>query len=321
MRDVTYRFDGVCCLEEDSEDLSCKFKPIKKRVNTSPPTNYMFNTDKRATNAEISNINQEALVKSKFGPFEDVANISQVDESLLELPNTNINGHMEIAVENVREPDTNLDVEAPNTNLTTPITVGPGSKVNVEVPEHAQNQEGTSEKRINTLVQKDNQREGLGVGLGQLWLGCAFSTFNLSTIGLTLISSRLLYPNSYSPSLLVGLFWIFVQQLWLDLGFIFKCLAGLVSSVLDSKCLAEPCDLFSWFGSAMIWIGLSLLSYGWIVQLLYWVDLLDLSSLSWFAPLDWLSGLIWSFGTTGLVGLVQLVGSISSWLALKLVLN
>ncbi|KAL7003671.1 hypothetical protein U1Q18_004820 [Sarracenia purpurea var. burkii] len=79
----------------------------------------------------------------KFGPFDDVVNISQADGSLLELPNANTNSHMDKAIENVREVDKNLGVEDPITDLTTPVVVGPGCIMNMEVSEHVQNQEET----------------------------------------------------------------------------------------------------------------------------------------------------------------------------------
>ncbi|KAL6991238.1 hypothetical protein U1Q18_009356 [Sarracenia purpurea var. burkii] len=143
----------ISCFEDVSEEPNSKFKIIKDRVNITPPTNYLLNTDKEATIAEVSNINQEELVKTKFGPFDNVINISQVDESLLELPNVNTNGHMDKAIENVRIVDKNLGVEDPITNLTAPVVVGFGSIMNVEVSEHVQNQEGFNELMNNNLVQ------------------------------------------------------------------------------------------------------------------------------------------------------------------------
>ncbi|KAL6969022.1 hypothetical protein U1Q18_045091 [Sarracenia purpurea var. burkii] len=137
-----------------SNEPSSKFKTIKDQVNITPPTDYPLNTDKGATIAEVSNINQE-LVKMKFGPFDDVVNISQADGSLLELPNANTNSHMDKAIENVREVDKNLGVEDPITDLTTPVVVGPGCIMNMEVSEHVQNQEGFSEMRNNNLVQSN----------------------------------------------------------------------------------------------------------------------------------------------------------------------
>ncbi|KAL6978290.1 hypothetical protein U1Q18_019959 [Sarracenia purpurea var. burkii] len=114
-------------------------KTAKERVFSPTPNDHLWSTD--ATNAEVNIINQEVPAKPNFGPYEDVANISQVDESPLELPTTNIHGHLEIVAENVNEAATHLDEEAPITNLLVDVAAGSRYETNVEDPEHVKRQE------------------------------------------------------------------------------------------------------------------------------------------------------------------------------------